>query len=63
MVCERCLSYMRTLAAEVMWALRVHVIIPFCIIIALFLMSGGQVRIVLRNGFSLHMQKVLCGPA
>lgn len=62
-VCERCLADMRTLAAEVMWALRVHFIIPFYIIIALFLMPGGQVRIVLRNGFSLHVQKVLCGPA
>lgn len=62
-VCEGCLSDMRTLAAEVMWALKVHFIIPFYIIIASFLMPGGQVRIVLRNDFSLQMQKVLCGPA
>ena len=62
-VCESCLTNMRTLAAEVMWALRVHFIIPFYVIIASFLMPGGQVRIVLRSGFSLHIQKVLCGPA
>ena len=37
--CERCLSDMRTLPAEVMWALRVHVI-PFYIIITLLRLSG-----------------------
>lgn len=62
-VCERCLSDTRTLAAEVMLALRVRFIIPFYIIIALLLLPGGQVRIVLRNGYSLRMRKSLCGPA
>ena len=62
-ICERCLSDLRSLVAEVMRALRVHFIIPFYIIIAFFFRSGGQARVVLRNGFSLHMRKVLCGPA